>query len=327
MPNPFARTQLVDGTNEADVLKLVNALFERFREGLSPNEILQFGRQQDKAVFEFMERSSVILKRLPHAVTEAAIQEWLVRLDDLWSRSRFSEASVMETWLDVAFGREVDDKQRPLDVRIHRRLGDLYAAGGQAENAGRQFELGRRPTPRDIFLLRKLGKAYLDQNNSARAGEIIAEIEGFDKEAFRRNSENAALKARWCEQRDDLVGARDVLATAYTYNPSSYYLGDLLGQALVSANEIEKAREIYTQVRRTLSRLREQNVWTCATALSAAIVCGDETEVKQTLAKLSALHPTRGDLDTIERGALKLLTALGRGTSVINEVRSMADQT
>ena len=122
-------------------------------------------------------------------ITEAGIQEWLGRLDEIDKESRFSEAAVVENWLDVNFGRDAADRQRPLDVRLHRRLGELYAAGGQAGDAARQFELARQLAPRDIFLLRRLGKAYLDQKDLKKAGTILAEIEGLDPTAFERNAE------------------------------------------------------------------------------------------------------------------------------------------
>jgi tetratricopeptide (TPR) repeat protein len=189
--------------------------------------------------------------------------------------------------------------------------------------SARQFELARQLAPRDIFLLRSLGKAYLDQKNMARAGAILEEIEMLDRAAFERNSENAALKARWCEQNNDLLGARDVLATAYRNIPSAYYLGDRLGQILVAQGDQARAKEVYTQIRRTLSELREQNVWTHATALAAAIVCNDDAGTKQSLKELRDLHPLHENLDSIERGVGNLLSNLGRSTSILDELRHM----
>jgi tetratricopeptide (TPR) repeat protein len=183
--------------------------------------------------------------------------------------------------------------------------------------------MARQLAPRDIFLLRRLGKAYLDQNDSKKAGTILAEIEGLDPTAFERNAENAALKARWFEDSGNKLGARDVLAAAYQNNSSSYYLGDRLGQLLIALGDSVKAKEVYAQVRRTVSDLREQNVWTHATALSAAIVCGDDAGAEQELDRLRELRPSRGELDSIERGLGRLLKQLGRDARVIDKLHEM----
>jgi hypothetical protein len=105
------------------MLKLVGELFDRFSEGFTPHETVRFGARQASAVKAYLDRVEPILLRLPLAITEAAVQEWLGRLGELEKESRFSEATVMENWLDVAFGREAEDKQRPLEVRVNRRLG------------------------------------------------------------------------------------------------------------------------------------------------------------------------------------------------------------
>jgi tetratricopeptide (TPR) repeat protein len=326
VPTPFARTQLITGTDEADMMKLVADLVGRFSKGFTTQQIVRIGAGQGLAIKTYLERVNTILLKLPLVITEAAIQEWLSRLNELEDEHRFSEVVVMENWMDVAFGREAEDKQRPLDLRLHRRLGELYAAGGQASDAVRQFELARQLAPRDIFILRRLGQGYLDQKNVASAGTILAAIEALDKTAFDRNSENAALKARWYEQSNNLLGARDVLATAYQNIPSSYYLGDRLGQILITLGETAKAKEVYMQVRRVLRELREQNVWTHATALTAAIVCDDAAGVEQSLSNLRALKPSRGELDSIERGVRTLLTALRRDTKIVDQLREMEKQ-
>lgn len=262
--------------------------------------------------------------KLPMVVTEAAIQEWLGRLDSLEGEGRFSETEILEDWMDLAFGRDASDQQRPLDVRIHRRLGELYSRAGRSADAARQFELGRQLAPRDIYLLRRLGKAWLDNKDLKGAGSVLSSIDELDKTAFARNVESAALKARWHQQSNDLLGARDVLETAYKNNPGSYYLGDLLGQTLVSLGQIPKAKEIYAQVSRTLRDLGEANVWTAATALSAAIVTEDRAAEQKAIEHLRQLQPSRGELESIERGARRLLESLSRSPELLNDLHAMA---
>jgi tetratricopeptide (TPR) repeat protein len=326
IPSPFARTELITGTDEADVLKLTSDLFERFKGAFTPAEMMRFGEHRKSAVQTYIKSIELVLLRLPLTITEAAVQEWLGRLSELEIERRFSEAKVMENWLDVAFGRERDDRQRPFDVRIHRRLGELYASGGQAADAARQFELARQLAPRDIFLLRRLGKAYLDLKETKKVGVILQDIEGLDPSAFEDNSENAALKARWCEQRGDLNGARDALRAAYSRLTTSYYIGDRLGQILVQLDDLDHAREVYRQVRRTLRELREQNVWTSATDLSAALVLEDDAGVNAALEALRERRPSVEDLDSIERGLKPLLKALRRDNAILQKLRDIENR-
>lgn len=320
IPTPFARTQLIDGTSDLEVVKLLDSLLERF-DKLGRRETANFGAKRAGAVKTYLARIQNILLRLPLAITEAAVQEWLGRLADLEREHRYSETHVMENWLDIAFGRDDEDKQRPFDVRVHRRLGELYAASKQPSHAARQFELARQLAPRDIFLLRLLGKAYLDLHDDVRTRQILGEIESLDANAFVNNSENAALKARFLNSSGDLLGARDVLLKAFQNIPTSYYLGDLLGQTLLHLGDTARAKEIYQQVRRVIAELREQNLWTYATALTAALVCEDPVGVADNLRHLQAARPSRGQLESIERGVAKLVATLGGDTSIVTELR------
>ncbi len=271
----------------------------------------------------FVDSVSAALLRLPHVVTEAAIQEWLVRLEELRDSSRFSEARVIENWLDVAFGRDDQDKLRPLDVRIHHRLGALYASAGHAADAVRQYRLARQLSPRDIYLLRRLGKAYLDQGDADGAGEILNDIKTLDPKAFERNAENAALYARWCEMNNNLLGARDVLIAAYNNMPSAYYIGDRLGQILVRLGDGDRAKQVYGQVSRTIIDLREQNVWTAATLLTAAIVCGDAASEQESLETLRQMAPSREQLESIGRGLRIVAEASGNGGHALKMLQSI----
>jgi tetratricopeptide (TPR) repeat protein len=171
--------------------------------------------------------------------------------------------------------------------------------------------------------LRRLGKAYLDQKDTTRAAAILDEIQMLDHDAYERNSENAALKARYFEAAHNLSGARDVLATALAKIPSSYYLGDRLGQVLIKLGEISRAKEVYQQVSRILTELREQNVWTYATTLTAAIVLQDAGAMDAALQGLHATRPSRDELETIERGVGTLVASLGREAAVLPRLRDI----
>src|SRR5262249_22331630 len=56
VPTPFARTQLVSGTDEADIVKLADELLSRFGEALSNKQVVGYGKAQDAAVKNYLER-------------------------------------------------------------------------------------------------------------------------------------------------------------------------------------------------------------------------------------------------------------------------------
>lgn len=323
VPTPFARMQVVSGTDEAEMSKLTTDLLERFMDAFSAREMAKFGERRPAEVKAYVAKVDEILLTLPHVVTEAAIQEWLGRLDALPAKSRHGDVLVMENWIDVAFGRDKDDRKRPLDVRIHRRLGDLYAKAGHPIDAERQYNLARRLVPRDIFILRRLGKSCLDQNKMDEARAILDQIFTLDKTAFERNIENAALKARVCTVSNNLEGARDVLAVAFD-NTDSQYLGDLLGQTLVKLGQVDEAKKIYARVSRLLGPPRERDIWGWATALTSAVVCEDEAAKRAALERIVALDATRENRISIERGLEGVVKALGRGDEVLAELRGSA---
>jgi tetratricopeptide (TPR) repeat protein len=318
VPSPFGGKQVIDGTSASDVDVLVDALFQRLGAGFTPTDIKRFGARQRGAVDRYVGTISGLLLKLPLRVTEDAVQEWLLRLDDLNRKDRYSEVAVVENWLDVAFGREEQDRARPIDIRLHRKMGDLYAFAGRPAEAARQFELARKLAPRDIYLLRRLGKALLDLNDLAAAGRVLAEIADLDAKAFERNVENAALKARWCEASGDLRGAGEVVDTAYRANPGSYYLGDRLAQILLRQSRLDEARTVYRQVLASVDELSERNIWTSATGLTAAIALADATHRDRYLDELQQLKPSKEERASIRRGIGAVLAAIGGDSSILN---------
>lgn len=255
VPGPMSRLQTVRGEQGAEMRKLVDRFYKFYRADFTPDDAVQYGESLKGALDEYVGAVEAIPPRLPISVTEAAIQEWVDRLDDLKRQGRFAETRVYESWINVAFGRSGGKNEPPLDLRIHRRLAALFDAAGEAGSvdAERQYELARRAAPRDIFTLRGLGKTKLDRGDLDGCKAVIAEIESLDGAAFVSNPENAALKARWQKRTGDELGRLAFLKEAYGNMPSSFYIGDLLGRA---------------SSRATISMGRARSMPRCSTAFS-----------------------------------------------------------
>jgi tetratricopeptide (TPR) repeat protein len=311
VPSPFGRDQVTDGLAEADVARLFEDLVRQFADGLPADVLIKTAQRLAPACANYLSKATEALRIAPLMVTEAAVQEWLERIDALEKEERFSEAEELHDWLNLAFGRDSGAKERPLDLRIHRCLGELYARANLPDRAAREFDMARQLAPRDVYILRRLGKAYLDQKRWSDAGTVIQLITSLDERAFIRNAENAALKARWHLEQGAPTEAAAVLKAALDQNPRSYYLADLLGQTLLSLGQREQARQIYAQALNVIGGLRERSVWVVATGFTAALVTGDKPRQQTYLQELARLSPSGEQAESIRRGVEKVIRDAG----------------
>ena len=262
---------------------------------------------------EYVARVLRGLRDAPLLPTEPVVQEWCLRLDDLRASGRKSEVAHVHDWLNVAFGRERGETERPLDFRIHRRLGDLYMSAGDAARAVTQYDLARSVAPRDLLILRQLGRAQLDNQQVEAAGETIAQIRRLDAAAFVHNVECAALLGRWHRERHELHEERDVYREALVNAPDSVLPG---GPAGPDAAEPPGCRGRSRRVRQSecgagTGERPQYLAVTHATAATAALVNRDEQHGSAHLRCVRRdFNPGNDDLASIGRGLERLRDAL-----------------
>ncbi len=314
VPSPLQRSQTLNGLLRVDMEKLLRELLNDFRDLLTFEDAVKAGGMLGTVAAVYLEAAITALKDAPLTVTEAAVQEWLGRLDDLDSQRRLSEVEHVHEWLRVAFGRDLDKKdplrgdratqERPVDLRIHRRLGELYQAAGKPKKAATEFRLAERLAPRDLFLLRRLGKALLDDNDREGARAVLDRIAGLDAHAFTTNQECAALKGRYLVEGGNFSEAAATYQAAHDRNPDSYYLVELLAQAHLRAGKRQEAANAYQAAVAIVDRLGERNIWTHATAAMAAIVADNMGEASAQLHKIRDFRPppSKDNLMSIEKG-------------------------
>ncbi len=302
IPGPLqaANMQILRGDRAADAQQFFAELLEDFTM-LKPQQLVQAGQRLAGIVQEYLQAVERALDLAPLTPSEAAIQEWCARFTDLAQQGRASEVGYLQDWLDIAFGREEDDKKRPLDLRIHRLLGQLHLDARQYYKAVEQFTLARQLAPRDIFVLRNLAEAEFKAGNTAAVQGIVQDIERLDSKAFVHNSECAALKGKFLRETGDASGATKVYERALEANPNSYYLADLLGQIRLE-HDVPGAQAVYERALAILSSLGELNVWTRATAATAALVTGRTDQLKVHLTAIRQLNPTPREMATIIGG-------------------------
>jgi hypothetical protein len=131
--------------------------------------------------------------------------------------------------------------------------------------------------------------------------------------------ECAALKGRWLRKTDPSA-ACEVYRQAFQHNPTSYYLGDLLGQMELQLGHETAARETYKQVLEIINALAETNLWIQATAANAAIVArADASVIRQKLNEIRNCRPTPENLRSIEDGLRRIQKALAIEEAVLND--------
>ena len=308
LPAPLAsmRLQNIRGDREDDVRFMLNELLQDLQPFITTSRFLGIAQRIGDTITRWLTQTSEALRLSPLLATEPVVQEWLSRIDELDAKGRPSEVGHLHQWMSVAFGRERDDSERPLDLRIHRRLGDLYSASRQYTSAARQYRLAHKLAPRDIYTLRFLGKAYLDAGQQQDAGAVIDDIDGLDPSAVLQNDECAALKGRWLVEQGRRREARAIYMTALDANPRSYYLADLLGQVELELDDRVAAAAAYDKALEIIEGLQEQSIWTHATAATAAIVAGDQDAVQRHLLAIRAMAPTADELKSVERGLSRI---------------------
>jgi tetratricopeptide (TPR) repeat protein len=317
-PDPLLGEQVVDGTDPAGMEQLFIDLLAHH--GIHRPATIRAADEMREVLDGYLGAARSALLRMPSLVNEANVREWLDRLDR-FGPERASELPGFERWMHLAFGRDGEAAGVPIDVRLHRRLGELYLGLRDYDGAMRQLNLARRAAPRDIYVLRPLGEAgmkrYLELGEAGRDEDadsfreevdaVMAAISDLDDDAYCSNPDTAALFGKY--QRlalGDLDGAIATFSVALERNTDSYYLADVLGQAQLEAGQLDDARATYRRAIDILDALAaagEQNVWTRATHATASLVCGETEMAAQHLAAVGESDDvTPSVLDSIASG-------------------------
>lgn len=316
IPDPFRRLQILKGDSESDLTLLCRDLLKQ-HPSLSGNRMFEIGQKLGPKIAQHLKDVGQLMLTLPQLPTEPAVAEWRSRLDQLALARRTSEVRHVHRWMDIAFGQDQSDPM-PLDIGLHRKLGELYVAARDYERAIVQFDLARRLSPRDIYLLRALGEAYLELERYDDARSVIVRIEQLDGDAFIHSVECAALRGRWKRQTGDIEGAALTYQEALDRNPDSYYLADVLAQIRLEQDDIEAARAVYSRALAIIERLGENNVWAHATAAAGAIVTGREQAATIHLASIKQLRPDADQVAAIGRGLKTVQVALALPDSALS---------
>jgi tetratricopeptide (TPR) repeat protein len=331
-PDPLRGDQIILGANLDRMKFLLQRILQTHN---APNHVLfKAGERMQGVLQRYLEAVRTALLQAPSLVTEANVQDWLERLEELVRSNRLSELKGFQRWMTLAFGRDGEAAGVPIDVRLHRRLGELHLAQKDFARAAEQLDLAWRAAPRDIYVLRPLVEASMKRLLSepidapeAQARQhsvktLLDAMEDLDKEAFVSSPDAAALYGKYLRRvAEQPERAADVYAAALRASPHSYYLADLLAQTQLELGRGDEAKATYRQAIGIIDRLGENNVWTQATAATACLVLGDIDGARKHAAAIAALGPiSQAERDTISSGLREVAQRSGLAESMISGV-------
>jgi tetratricopeptide (TPR) repeat protein len=333
-PDPFRGEQIVPGND----LKRLEELFIRILQnhGIAGNALFKAGNRIKDAFEHYLDAVETAMRRAPSLINEANVQDWLKRLDVLVAGNRLSELGNFERWMMLAFGRDPDRKAHsggyPIDVRLHRTLGELHLGQKRYAEAVHQLRLAWRAAPRDIFVLRPLAEASMksvlqggDTDKPAAREEILtllSSIRELDERAYEASPEAAALFAKYQRLVLGEPGkALETYRTALESNPDSYYLADLVSQTELELGRTDAARASFQRVLDIIERVGEQNIWSQASAATACVALGRLDRARGHIAWIrEAGTSSAAEIDSIARGILEVAGRVGVGADAVREL-------
>ncbi|HJP90834.1 MAG TPA: TIR domain-containing protein [Pyrinomonadaceae bacterium] len=261
----------------------------------------------------YLAKVAQALAETPPPLTESAVQEWLDRITYFEKTDRRSEVKQLHRAMVNVFAPGDNGFETPLDVRFHRRLGDIYLFSKQSAEAVKQYDLALRLSPRDIFLMHKKGLALLETGNEPGAEEMLKAIAKIDPAATQWSTEIAGMKGRLYWQkyqqsglRSDLEAARDAYADGFDANNDSSYMADNVGQLSLLLGEPERAKEAFRKGLQALEKTGDRGYWAMATKASCHFGISEDAEGIHALQQICDLGPEPAALDSIRRGLIRL---------------------
>ena len=321
IPSPLRSRQAVRGEDRESIKTVLQTLNKAvlLSEGT-------FNRQVNLSMPVYLENVARALAETPPPLTDSAVQEWLDRITYFEKTDRRSEVRQLHRAMVNVFARGDNAFQTPLDVRIHRRLGDIYYAAKQPDAAVKQFELALRLYPRDIFLMHKKALAHLADGDEPGAEQMLDRISEIDPGATSSSTEIAGLKGRLYWQkyqrsgaRSDLEAARDAYAEGLAGNNDSSYMADNVGQLSLLLGEFDRAREAFRMGLLALEKTGDRGYWAMSTKASCHFGLGERAEGLAALQQVPLLSPEPAALDSIKRGLTRLHKGLGGIEPELNE--------
>jgi tetratricopeptide (TPR) repeat protein len=308
VPSPLRSRQAARGEDQEAVRRVLATLKQSV-----PLPDAAFNQLADLFVPRYLENVARALAETAPPLTESCVHDWLDRIAYFERTDRRSEIGQLHRAMVSVFAPGENALDTPLDLRLHRRLGDIYLFTKRPQEAAKQYELALRLAPRDIFILHKRGLALLEAGDEPGAKQMLDYLLTIDPHAGTWSTEIAGLKGRLFWQRyqrggteADLRAARDAYAEGLELNADSHYMADNVGQLSLLLGERERAADAFRRGLAALERTGDRGYWAVATRASCHFGLGEREEGLEALRQVLALRPDPAALESIRRGFVRL---------------------
>ena len=190
VPGPLRSKQSEYGTNAEGVQRVLQLVHRKVEQ--PPAHFLNLAINDALPVY--LQAVEETLRTRPMALSEGVVQEWCDRLNRLREEKRFAEVRPVHQAMSRVFAPPEQKEPAPLDVRLHRRLGDMYLAAKDGASAAAQFELALRLVPNDLYIQHRRALAELEAGNTGVAMDLMQQAEKADPSVTNWNPEFAGLK-------------------------------------------------------------------------------------------------------------------------------------
>ncbi|HEY0859278.1 MAG TPA: TIR domain-containing protein [Albitalea sp.] len=338
-PDPLRGDQIIQGANPERIRQLLQRILQTH--DIPSRQLIKAGERMQGVLERYLPKVRDAMLQAPSLVNEANVQDWLSRLDMLARSDRLSELGGFQRWMTLAFGRDADAGGVPIDVRLHRRLGELYLGQRQYAQAVEQLTLARWAAPRDIYVLRPLAEAAMkrllaergDAGDAASSRQqiesLLAAIAELDDKAFVANPDAAALYGKYLRRvAGDRQAAVRVYDAALQANADSYYLADLLAQTRLELGVKDEALATYRQALAIIERIGEHNEWSHATAATAHLALGDLGGARQRLTAIAAMEPapSASTIEAVSQGLRDVGSRVGMPAEALDDLLGVLRQ-
>jgi tetratricopeptide (TPR) repeat protein len=333
-PDPLRGEQIISGNDVRRLEELVNRIL--LAHEITGETLFKAGNRIRQAFDRYLPAVEAAMQRAPSLINEANVQDWLKRLELLAAGKRLSELAGFERWMMLAFGRDTEEDATsggiPIDVRLHRTLGEMHLGQRQYSHAVRQLRLAWRAAPRDIYVLRPLAEASMknaleggDADNAAIREQIrtlLAAIRELDDKAFTATPEASALLAKYHRRvLHEPDKALEIYGKSLEANPDSYYLADLIAQTELELKRVDAARAGFERALGIIERLGERNIWSLATAATACIGLARPERAREHLSALLKVGPpSASQAASIAQGIREVAERTGMADGIVADL-------
>ena len=301
---PFQSQQVADGLDAEQIKALSKSVLSDLRDEEIPgdfvdNALLELNETSRKFVLDAQQslRELEIFKR------EDLVQEWLSRLDKELAADNARYIHSACRWINIAFlgAGKADEMETPIDFRIHTRLATGFRFLKDWENTKSQLELARFLSPRDMLVLRELGRTSLEMGQTQAAIDYLDEMKALDTKIFDGDPEAFNLYTRILITNNDWPGALEHLKKASPMLSKDTYVANMLAIAALKIEGAESAQKYFNKSKTLEKKFGGKSIWSLGNLVNASLGLQDKEEAQFLLNELKTNTEANQNKGSISR--------------------------